>query len=759
MANNIRGITIEIEGKTSGLTNALKSIDSQLSKTDKALKELDKALKLDPGNTELVARQQELLAQKADLTAQRLDVLKQVQKDALDKLPKDSAESSAKMAILEAEIATTDSNLQDLTKEEKKNGTEAEKASKNTVDLSKAMEGLKKAGAVAADALKVVGKALAGAGLATGAAAVKLSKDVIESFGELEQNLGGSEAVFGDYAKNIQAIAEDSYKTLGTTQSEYLATANIIGALFQGSGVEVSRSLDLTTQAMQRAADMASVMGIDTETALEAIKGAAKGNYTMMDNLGVAMNATTLQSYALSKGMKTAFKDMSNAEKAELAMQYFFENTSKYAGNFEREATETISGSFTLLETSYKSLIAGLGNQDADVSNLTDNLVSAFEAVVNNIEPILENLSQSFPVAFNKIISSASTLLPQMLPVVQSLLDSIMGAISANTGPLLATLGVMISQIVGFLISNAEPILEFAGQVVLDIVSVLMENGESLMAGAMSLFNMLLEGLTSMLPELIPVALDMVLTLVETILDPSTLNTIIDAAFQIIFALVDGISSKLPVLIPIAIQAIQTINAALIGHIDQVVAAAIQIILALISGLIQSLPLIVAQGPVILEAIVKAISKIPGTVSNMAKTWGADLIDNFVSGIKKNIGKLIEQCKKTAQTVKDYLGFSCPKLGPLSSFDESGGDLVDLFAEGINDNIGTLKKSLVSVGNVINAGINQKDYSAQLGAISGQLAGLGGTPQIVVPVTIGGTKLDTVIVDAVNKSNFRSGGH
>lgn len=144
MANNIRGITIEIEGKTSGLTNALKSIDSQLSKTDKALKELDKALKLDPGNTELVARQQELLAQKADLTAQRLDVLKQVQKDALDKLPKDSAESSAKMAILEAEIATTDSNLQDLTKEEKKNGTEAEKASKNTVDLSKAMEGLKK---------------------------------------------------------------------------------------------------------------------------------------------------------------------------------------------------------------------------------------------------------------------------------------------------------------------------------------------------------------------------------------------------------------------------------------------------------------------------------------------------------------------------------------------------------------------------------------------------------------------------------------
>jgi hypothetical protein len=47
---------------------------------------------------------------------------------------------------------------------------------------------------------------------------------------------------------------------MGTSQSEYLATANKMGALFQGSGVDQQRSLELTTQAMQRAADMASVM-------------------------------------------------------------------------------------------------------------------------------------------------------------------------------------------------------------------------------------------------------------------------------------------------------------------------------------------------------------------------------------------------------------------------------------------------------------------------------------------------------------------
>ena len=82
---------------------------------------------------------------------------------------------------------------------------------------------------------------------------------------------------------------------MGVTQSEYLATANKMGALFQGSGLDVQKSAELTEQAMQRAADMKSVMGIDIQMARDSVAGAAKENFTMMDNLGVAMNATTIE--------------------------------------------------------------------------------------------------------------------------------------------------------------------------------------------------------------------------------------------------------------------------------------------------------------------------------------------------------------------------------------------------------------------------------------------------------------------------------
>ena len=153
----------------------------------------------------------------------------------------------------------------------------------------------------------------------------------------------------------------------------------------------------MTEKAMQRAADMASVMGIETSAALEAVTGAAKGNYTMMDNLGVKMDATTLAAYAAAEGFTKEYKDMSNTEKTELAMRYFFENTQQYAGNFARESSETISGSIGMLKTSAQSLLAGLGNADADIQNLAGNVIESFGLVAKNVSPVIQNIADSLP--------------------------------------------------------------------------------------------------------------------------------------------------------------------------------------------------------------------------------------------------------------------------------------------------------------------------------------------------------------------------
>lgn len=392
-----------------------------------------------------------------------------------------------------------------------------------------------------------------------GAAVLDFVKDSVNAYAELEQNIGGSEAVFGEYAKAVQGYAADAYKTMATTQSDYLATANKMGALFQGSGLTAQRSMELTTMAMQRAADMASVMGIDTQSALDAVTGAAKGNYTMMDNLGVAMNATTLDAYAMSKGYETAFNKMSNAEKAEIAMQYFFENTSKYAGNFEREATETISGSLGQLTAAVQTWVAGLGNASADVTHLTQNIVDAFNSVVANVTPVVQNIISQLPVVVQAVIPAITALFPQLLQTAFELVGTLADGVLSSLPQLIDT---AIPLIVGFIeeivnnldkiidtgievllalingIINALPrLIEMAPTIIMKVASALIQNTPQILAAGIQLILALIQGFLYMIGDIGKAVKDIGKKIVETFktTDLKTIGT------NIIRGLWDGI--------------------------------------------------------------------------------------------------------------------------------------------------------------------------------------------------------------------------
>lgn len=221
---------------------------------------------------------------------------------------------------------------------------------------------------------------------------------IVKSFADLEQNLGGTEVVFGNFAKTVQNNAQTAYKNMGLSASDYMATANKMASLFQGSGISQQKSLDLTSQAMQRAADVASVMGIDTSMAMESIAGAAKGNFTMMDNLGVAMNATTLEAYALEKGLNFKWETASNAEKAELAMQMFMDRTKQFDGNFLKESEKTVSGSLGAMKSAFQNFVAGLGNPEADIKQLMVNLKTTVQNFAKNVKTVIGTIWDNLPL-------------------------------------------------------------------------------------------------------------------------------------------------------------------------------------------------------------------------------------------------------------------------------------------------------------------------------------------------------------------------
>lgn len=80
MANgNIKGITIEIDGNTTGLEKSLKDVNSESKKIQNELKEVEKALKLDPSNVDLVNQKMDLLADAVNASTKKLDGLKAAQ--------------------------------------------------------------------------------------------------------------------------------------------------------------------------------------------------------------------------------------------------------------------------------------------------------------------------------------------------------------------------------------------------------------------------------------------------------------------------------------------------------------------------------------------------------------------------------------------------------------------------------------------------------------------------------------------------------
>lgn len=282
-------------------------------------------------------------------------------------------------------------------------------------------------------------QALLGVVTSVGAAAGAATVVAIKQAGELEQNLGGSEAVFGKYANSLQKTARTAFYNMGLSTSDYLATANKMGSLFRGAGFEVDEAMQLSQAAMLRAADVASIMGVDINWAMESIAGAAKGNFTMMDNLGVAMNDTTLNAYALEKGIGKTTQQMTNAEKIGLAMEMFLERTAYAAGNYAKE-NDTFSGSLTTMKAAYANVSAELATQ----------FLPKLTAVFNAITKFLTNdpvgkLKEFAPVFYT--IGGAITL--AVLPAVLGLVAGFASAMIAIS-PLLiagAALGALFFKI------------------------------------------------------------------------------------------------------------------------------------------------------------------------------------------------------------------------------------------------------------------------------------------------------------------------
>lgn len=118
-SGRIKGITIEIDGDTKGLNQALKGVDSQLKSTNSALKDVEKLLKFDPTNTELLEQKQKLLTEAIEATKERLETLKgafseNMDADEVDALNREIIATEQSLESYESQLDETGSATGDM---------------------------------------------------------------------------------------------------------------------------------------------------------------------------------------------------------------------------------------------------------------------------------------------------------------------------------------------------------------------------------------------------------------------------------------------------------------------------------------------------------------------------------------------------------------------------------------------------------------------------------------------------------------------
>lgn len=257
----------------------------------------------------------------------------------------------------------------------------------------------------------------------------------------------------------------------------------------------------------------------------------------------------------------------------------------------------------------------------------------------------------------------------------------------------------------------------------------------------------------------------------------TTISTVL-TAIQTVFATVwNGILS----MITAVVKGIQTTISTVWNSIKQTITTVVNAIKAAVSSAFNAMwNGIKSTVGGIYNTVRDGFNNAVKFIKNLAASafsWGADIIGGIVDGIRSCIGRIGDAVGDVAETIRSYLHFSVPDEGPLTDYEKWMPDFMSGLAKGIEKSRGMIRGAVEDVAGdmvvspSVSANSIQGGQAAQNNLLSGILSSIEGMVanmqnlsveraggEIVIPVYLGGTLLDEVIVNAQQRSNLRSGG-
>lgn len=414
---------------------------------------------------------------------------------------------------------------------------------------------------------------------------VNLGKTALSSVGALEQNVGGVETLFGDTADAVIAAADRAYQTAGMSANDYMSTVTSFSAsLLQSLGGNTEEAAKVADMAIIDMADNANKMGTSMDMIQNAYQGFAKQNYTMLDNLKLGYGGTkTEMERLLADAQKlTGVKyDINNLNDVYQAIHVIQEEMG-ITGTTAKEASETLEGSMAAAKAAWDNFMNGSGDAD----QLADAFATAADNIVKNLAEIIPRFAETLPALASAIVSQipglAAAIVPAALSAGQSILEQARDAVTAFD-----------------FVAAAEDIV----QKITDFIS--SDGLGSFLGCLVDIFTGIVNGISSMLPVLLPALVELIAYTVTTLIDQ--LPALLECALQLIIGLADGLLAALPVLIAALPEIINSVVSFLVAAVPQILQAGITLLLALVDALPTVIDALIAALPQIIESTVSTL--------------------------------------------------------------------------------------------------------------------------------------------------------
>lgn len=432
MATKIRGITIELGADASGLSKALKGIDSQLKTTQNNLKDINKLLKLDPTNTQLLAQKQKNLESAIGLTKDRLEELKKAQSEV--------KEGTAEWDALQREIIDNENKLKDLQKEYKNFGSVASQQIKAVG--AKMQETGKK--------IEDAGKKLAGisgAAAAIGGGLLKLGYDAAQSADELKTlsqrtGLTTDELQKMQYASNLVDVSVE----------------DITGAL-----KKMKTKIDPANETFKK-------LGVEVTNADGSLRDATDVFYDSLTALSQIQNETERDQVAMDLFGKSADQLAGIIDDGGAALKAYGDEAESLGLILDEDTINSLNDTNDEIEKTKQNIQLTLGTIGAQVAQVLSPLLEKISGLIGKVTERLRQLTPEQTETILKIVGVVAAIAPALI---------IIGKVVSGIGSVVSVIGTVVGVLGG-------P-LTIAIMAIIAVGILLYKNWDSIKAFAISL--------------------------------------------------------------------------------------------------------------------------------------------------------------------------------------------------------------------------------------------------------------------------------